>query len=94
MATTYVQTIAHSRSVSFIAAEQAASRKLCASLWTLQALLGLIFVMTRGMKLLMPAEMLEAQSPLPVMLVRFVGLCELAGALGVILPGCCGFDRR
>jgi hypothetical protein len=39
------------------------------------------------MKLLMPAEMLEAQSPLPLIVSRFVGLCELAGALGLILPG-------
>ena len=31
--------------------------------------------------------MLAAQSPLPVVVVRFVGLCELAGALGLMLPG-------
>jgi uncharacterized membrane protein YphA (DoxX/SURF4 family) len=64
-----------------------ASRKLCASLWTVQALLAIVFLMTGSMKLLMPAEMLEAQSPLPVIVSRFVGLCELAGALGLILPG-------
>jgi hypothetical protein len=56
-------------------------------LWTLQGLLALIFVMTGGMKLLMPTELLEAQSPLPVIILRFVGLCEFAGALGLILPG-------
>jgi uncharacterized membrane protein YphA (DoxX/SURF4 family) len=64
-----------------------ASRKLSASLWTVQALLAIVFLMTGSMKLLMPAEMLEAQSPLPVIVSRFVGLCELAGALGLILPG-------
>ncbi len=86
MATTYVRRIALGDSAS-IAIGKRASRKLSASVWTLQALLALIFVMTGAMKLLMPAEMLEAQSPLPVIVSRFVGLCELAGALGLILPG-------
>jgi len=86
VATTYVRRIGLSDSASFTEVKRA-SRKLSASLWTLQALLALLFVMTGAMKLLMPAEMLEAQSPLPVIVSRFVGLCELAGALGLILPG-------
>jgi hypothetical protein len=85
VAATYVQSIGLSSSGSFITVKRA-SRKLRALLWTLQGLLALIFVMTGGMKLLMPSELLEAQSPLPVIVVRFVGLCELAGALGLILP--------
>lgn len=64
-----------------------ASRKLSATLWTLQSILALIFVMSGGMKLLAPAEMMEAQSPLPLLLVRFIGSCEVAGALGLLLPG-------
>jgi hypothetical protein len=43
--------------------------------------------MTGGVKLLSPADVLEAQTPLPILLVRFIGLCEVAGALGMILPG-------
>lgn len=65
MATTYVQPIGFSGSASFTTIKRA-SRKFSVSLWTIQALLALIFVMTGGMRLLMPAEMLEAQSPLPV----------------------------
>jgi hypothetical protein len=38
-------------------------------------------------ELLTPADIMEAQAPLPLVLVRFIGLCELAGALGLILPG-------
>lgn len=72
-------TIAFSRS--------AASRKLSATLWTLQSLLAVIFVMTGVMKLLAPADVMEAQSPLPLLLVRFIGTCEVAGALGMLLPG-------
>jgi hypothetical protein len=39
------------------------------------------------MKLLAAVEMMEAQSPLPLLLVRFIGMCEVAGALGMLLPG-------
>jgi len=31
--------------------------------------------------------MLAAQTPLPVEFVRFLGVCEVAGAVGLILPG-------
>jgi hypothetical protein len=65
----------------------AASRKLNATLWTLQSLLAVIFLMTGAMKLLTPADLMEAQSPLPLFLVRFIGMCEVAGALGMLLPG-------
>jgi hypothetical protein len=43
--------------------------------------------MSGSMKLFSPADMLEAQTPLPILLVRFIGACEVAGALGLILPG-------
>jgi uncharacterized membrane protein YphA (DoxX/SURF4 family) len=65
----------------------AATRKLSATLWTLQALLAVIFLVAGGMKLLTPADVMEAQSPLPLLLVRFIASCELAGALGLLLPG-------
>jgi uncharacterized membrane protein YphA (DoxX/SURF4 family) len=63
------------------------SRKLNATLWTLQSLLAVIFVMAGAMKLLTPADLMEAQSPLPLFLVRFIGMCEVVGALGMLLPG-------
>ena len=66
-----------------------ASRKLSATLWTLQSLLAVIFLFSGAMKLLAPAEMMEAQSPLPLLLVRFIGTCEVAGALGMLMPGLC-----
>jgi hypothetical protein len=86
VATTYVDRIGVDDAASFTSARPA-SRKLSAALWALQALLALIFVMTGAMKLLMATDMLEAQSPLPVIVSRFGGLCELAGAFGLILPG-------
>ena len=62
-------------------------RKLNVALWSVQGLLAALFLFTGSMKLLMPAEMLEAQTPLPIELVRFIGMCEVAGALGMLLPG-------
>jgi hypothetical protein len=56
-------------------------------LWTVQVLLALVFAFAGGMKLVMPIELLAAQSPLPGMFIRFVGLAELLGGLGLILPG-------
>jgi len=34
-----------------------------------------------------PKALLEAQSHLPGAFVRFIGVCEVLGALGLILPG-------
>ena len=57
------------------------------ALWIVQGLLALIFLFTGGMKLALPLEELTAQLPLPGWFVRFLGLAELLGALGLILPG-------
>ena len=63
------------------------NRKLGAALWILQGLLAAIFLFAGGMKLLMPAEMLAQATPLPILFVRFIGVCEVLGALGLVLPG-------
>jgi hypothetical protein len=73
--------------ISTASTPRAASRTLSIALWTVQALLAAIFLMTGAMKLLTPADLLAAQTPLPLVVVRFVGLCEVAGALGMLLPG-------
>jgi hypothetical protein len=58
------------------------------TLWTIQGLLALLFLFTGGMKLVLPIEVLTQQMPLlPGLFVRFLGVCELLGALGLILPG-------
>jgi len=45
------------------------------------------------MKLILPADELVKQTPLPVLFLRFIGLCEVLGALGLILPGLLGIRR-
>jgi DoxX-like protein len=59
-------------------------------LWVVQALLAVLFVATGGMKLVMPADQLTAQMPFPEMFLRFIAVCEVLGALGLILPGLLG----
>lgn len=56
-------------------------------LWIVQVLLALVFLMAGGVKLAMPADALAKQAPmLPVGLLRFVAVCEVLGAIGLILP--------
>ena len=55
-------------------------------------LVALIFLLAGGTKLVMTIEAMRAMgSPndvvLPGLLIRFIGVCEVLGALGLILPG-------
>ena len=56
-------------------------------LWIVQGLLALLFLLTGGMKLVLPLDALTKQMPLPGLFVRFIGVAEVLGALGLILPG-------
>jgi hypothetical protein len=57
-------------------------------LWTLQVLLGLFFVLASGApKLLLPLDSLPMPIPLPYWFLLFIGVAEVAGGLGLILPG-------
>ena len=57
------------------------------ALWIVQALLALLFLFAGGMKLIMPIEEMTKQIPLPGLFLRFIAVCEVLGALGLILPG-------
>jgi uncharacterized membrane protein YphA (DoxX/SURF4 family) len=57
------------------------------ALWIAQGLLALIFLFAGGMKLVLPVEVLTEQMPLPGLFVRFIGVAEVLGAIGLILPG-------
>jgi uncharacterized membrane protein YphA (DoxX/SURF4 family) len=56
-------------------------------LWIVQALLALLFLYAGGLKLILPVEEMTAQVPMPGLLLRFIGLCEVLGAIGLIVPG-------
>ena len=56
-------------------------------LWTVQGLLAAIFLFAGGMKLVLPVEELTRDMAFPGLFLRFIGVCEVLGALGLILPG-------
>ena len=66
------------------------SKGLRIGLWVVQVLLALVFAMSGGMKLAVPYEELLKQSPwvqrVPEGLIKFIGVAEVSGALGLILP--------
>ncbi len=70
------------------------ARAVTATLWTVQILLALLFLFAGSMKLILPIEMMTAQMPLPGLFLRFIGVCEVAGAFGLILPGLTRIQRR
>jgi len=55
-------------------------------LWIVQTLLALLFLFTGGMKLIMPIEEMTQQIPMPGLFLRFIGVCEVLGGLGLVLP--------
>jgi uncharacterized membrane protein YphA (DoxX/SURF4 family) len=62
------------------------------ALWIVQVLLALMFLFAGGMKLVIPPDVLASmgspnQIPLPGWFVRFIGVAEVLGSLGLILPG-------
>jgi hypothetical protein len=62
-------------------------------LWTIQGVLALLFLFAGGTKLVMPVAELVKQSPLPGGFLRFIGVCEVLGAVGLIAPGLLGIRR-
>ena len=66
------------------------SRALQVSLWLVQLLLAAAFLLVGYTHAIAPIAVAVARAPwvasLPVALVRFIGVAELVGALGVLLP--------
>jgi uncharacterized membrane protein YphA (DoxX/SURF4 family) len=61
-------------------------------LWIIQVLLALLFLFSGGMKLVIPPDVLMSmgspnQVRLPGWFIQFIGVCEVLGGLGLLLPG-------
>jgi DoxX-like family len=56
-------------------------------LWVIQVVLALLFLFAGGAKLVMSAADLTAQTPLPAAFLRFIGVMEILGGLGLVLLG-------
>jgi hypothetical protein len=68
-------------------------------LWILQILLALMFLFAGGTKLYYSAEAMAAMGPpnqilLPGLFIKFIGVCEMLGALGLVLPGLLRIRRQ
>jgi len=57
------------------------------ALWTVQALVAALFLFGGVVKLTMPIEEMTAVVPLPGLFIQFIAVCEVLGAVGLILPG-------
>jgi uncharacterized membrane protein YphA (DoxX/SURF4 family) len=57
------------------------------ALWIIQVLLALLFLFSGGVKLVLPIEEMAQQVAMPGLFLRFIGVCEALGGLGLILPG-------
>jgi hypothetical protein len=70
------------------------STRMNRALWTLQALLAVLFLFAGVMKFVTPVEEMNAGSPvqLPGPFLRFIGACEVLGAMGLVLPGLLGIE--
>lgn len=60
------------------------------ALWTVQGLLAALFLFAGGMKLVLPLEQMAGPITLPGPFLRFIGVMEVLGGLGLILPGLLG----
>ncbi len=56
-------------------------------LWTLQILLAALFLFAGGMKLVLPIAELTRQSSLSGTFLRFIGVVEVLGGIGLVVPG-------
>ena len=61
-------------------------------LWIIQVLLALLFLFAGIPKLIFPADLLQANAPpgsihFSDLFLKFIGVCEVLGAFGLLLPG-------
>jgi uncharacterized membrane protein YphA (DoxX/SURF4 family) len=68
------------------AANRVATKRINVAIWTVQVLLACLFLFAGGAKLVLPIAEMTKQFPLPGLFLRFLGVVELAGAAGLILP--------
>jgi len=68
-------------------------RTLNVVLWIVQWLLAVVYLFSGSMKLVMPIEEMTKDVPLPGAFLRFIGVAEILGALGLVLPGTLGIKR-
>ena len=56
------------------------------ALWIIQGLLAALFLFAGGMKLITPIEEMTRQIAMPGWFLRFIGIAEMLGGIGLIFP--------
>lgn len=56
-------------------------------LWIVQGVLAALFLFAGGMKLVLPVEAMAGPVAFPGPFLRFIGIAEVLGAVGLVLPG-------
>jgi hypothetical protein len=64
--------------------------KMSVALWVVQGLLAALFLFAGGAKLVLPLDQMAGPVALPGWFLRFLGVAEVLGALGLVLPGLLG----
>jgi hypothetical protein len=72
---------------------RASTRLTNALLWAAQSVLAALFLFAGGMKLVLPAIALKAPVALPILFLRFIGIAEVLGGLGLVIPGLLKLSR-
>jgi uncharacterized membrane protein len=75
----------HARGATAGAAKS--SKRIRVTLWTVQGFLALLFLFAGTMKFIMPIEVMTRQIPFPAWFLYFIGVSEVLGAVGLVLPG-------
>jgi hypothetical protein len=57
------------------------------ALWIVQGLLAALFLFAGAAKLVLPLDQMAGPVALPGWFLRFIGVAEVLGALGLVLPG-------
>jgi hypothetical protein len=57
------------------------------TLWVAQGLAAALFLFAGVMKLVLPIEQMAGPVALPGFFLRFIGVAEVLGAVGLVLPG-------
>jgi len=64
------------------------------ALWIIQGVLAALFLFAGGFKLAAPVATLAKLSPLPALFMKFIGVCKVTGAVGIILPAALNIRPR
>lgn len=70
------------------------SKRTNVALWVLQVALAALFVFAGTVKLGMPAQELATQTGLPALFMQLIGVAEVAGGVGLLLPGLVRIHRE